>query len=136
MSIYFNAYTVPHSEQRYDTVGDWRIMAPEHDPYVALVVHVSDLKDWRMEALIAVHELVEALLCKHRGITQAEVDAFDMAHPDAEEPGILHDCPYRDEHVTATEIESRLSRELDVDWLEYCKRITALGKEEESDGRD
>jgi hypothetical protein len=129
VSIYFNAYTVPHSEQRYDTAGDWRIMAAEHDPYVAVVIHVSDLRDWRMEALVAVHELIEALLCKHRGITQAEVDAFDMAHPDAEEPGDLIDAPYFLEHQAAAGVERRLARELGVDWLEYTKRIDALGKE-------
>jgi hypothetical protein len=130
MSIYFNAYTVPHSEQRYDSAGDWRIMAAEHDPYVALVVHVSDLKDWRMEFLVAAHELIEAVLCKHRGITQAEVDAFDMAHLDAIEPGILADAPYRQEHIVACEIEERLARELEVDWIEYTRRINALSEEE------
>ena len=54
--------TVPHAQQRYETTGDWW-----WDPDDTLQMRVSALADWRHSVLIAVHELVEALLCKAQG---------------------------------------------------------------------
>lgn len=79
--------TIPHSEQRYPTVGDWqwtqvkvlgRSGFPADDKLVpTLHIKVSEMSDWRHEALVAIHEAVEALLCKYAGITEQEVDDFD-----------------------------------------------------------
>ena len=45
--------TIPHDHQRYNTVGDWQF-----SPDGTLHVKVSEMDDWRHEALIAVHEVV------------------------------------------------------------------------------
>ena len=82
--------------------------------------------------LVAVHELVEVLLCKHRGITAAKVDAFDKAFEKArkpgneDEPGDDPKAPYRKEHFFATNIEALLSAELGVDWAKYEREINDL----------
>ena len=112
--------TVMHEDQRYPTVGDWLNLDTR------FLILVSRLPDWRYEALIAIHELVEAVLCRHAGITQEAVDAFDIAHPEAPEPGDLTDAPYRHQHAIASGIERLLAAELGVDWLEYDKAIEAL----------
>lgn len=65
--------TIPYDQQRYPTVGDWTF-----DKEGNLLIRVSGMGDWRKEALVAVHELVEVLICKQRGITQEQVDKFDM----------------------------------------------------------
>ena len=86
--------TIPHKDQRYATAGDWQFKqgaidqntvvvnnaayAAQADGSQLLHIRVSELGDWRYEALVAVHELVEALLCKYGGITEQEVDKFDM----------------------------------------------------------
>lgn len=120
---------IPHSEQRYPTVGDWLWFGDD------LMIHVSDLGDWKQEALIGIHEAIEALLCRDRGITQDDIDNFDfefeanrevgnamvgIAH---EEPGDDVDAPYRKEHFFATSIERLLAAELGVDWAEYEEAV-------------
>lgn len=113
-----------HKTQRYDTCGNWafRNCIETGD----LIVAVSRMRDWRYEALVAVHEIIEALLCKARGISEEAVTAFDKAHPDADEPGDHPDAPYGREHCFATLIERLLATEFGVDWAEYEKAIDAL----------
>jgi hypothetical protein len=123
--------TIPHEEQRYNTAGDWWF-----DDAGNLEIRVSNMSNWKYEALVAYHELAEVLLCKDRGITVEEVDAFDMAweeeHPGIaqgggmEEPGDDPNCPCRKEHFFATTAERALSAELAVDWFEYDAAIFAL----------
>jgi hypothetical protein len=113
--------TIPHSQQRYETVGDWQF-----DEFSNLSIKVSGTSDWRMTMAVGVHELVEALLCKDRGISEAEVDEFDMAYKGDGEPGNDPSCPYYDEHQVATIIERLLIRELGLNWQDYDRVIDAL----------
>ena len=121
--------TIPHREQRYDTAGYWWF-----DDEGDLQIRVSDAGHglwalnlgWRYEALIAFHELAEALLCQARGITTAQVDTFDKDHPYDDEPGALRNCPYRKEHFFATTVERLLAAELKVDWNDYDAVISEL----------
>lgn len=111
--------TIPHEQQRYTTVGDWF-----YEPDGTLVIRVSKLSDNKREFLIALHELIEVKLCEAAGITQVEVDYFDMVefsyaeHPD-EEPGDNPHAPYRRQHCIATGVERLIAAELDVDWKDY-----------------
>ena len=119
--------TIPHADQRYPTVGDWVFVDDNN-----LQIRVSDLGDRRYNALVAVHELVEALLCQHRGITTEMVDAFDMAYEakrpegNTDEPGNDPNCPCLKEHEFATTVEMLLAEELGVDWGTYDDAVTAL----------
>lgn len=116
--------TIPHASQRYDTVGDW---IWEDENY--LRIRVSSMRRRRYAALVAVHELVEALLCWERGITTEMVDTFDKAfeagRPEGneDEPGDDPTCPYRREHFFATTVERLLAAELRVDWTEYERSV-------------
>lgn len=82
--------------------------------------------------LVAVHELVEVVICKHMGVTQAEVDAFDKQFennrtPDNDsEPGDDQNAPYCEEHCIATGIERILAAELGVPWKEYEEELNDL----------
>lgn len=120
---------IAHAQQRYPTSGDWYFEGKD------LVIRVSKLSDWRREMLVVVHELVEVLICKHRGISQAAVDAFDKKfeadrakgrHGQDEEPGDDPKAPYRKEHFFATNIEALLAAELGVDWGSYEKELQDL----------
>ena len=76
------ARTVPHWRQRYPTVGDWQTPVPGH-----VTITVSAMSDWRYEALVMLHEAVEAAICQHRGISEAAVDEWDKAWDGDGEPG-------------------------------------------------
>lgn len=120
--------TIEHKDQRYSTVGDW--FFESHTPgNQVLRINVSKMADWRHEACIAVHELVEVLMCMEAGISQADVDRFDKEfeanrHPDSvEEPGDSLDAPYRKQHGIASGIERILGAELGVDWNKYADEV-------------
>jgi hypothetical protein len=114
--------TIPHHEQRYDTVGDWQF----NETTGQLTIWVSDLNNWRYELLVGVHELVEALLCSHGKITQEKVDAFDLKYDGDGEPGDEPNCPYRGPHCIATGIERILAAVLGVTWIAYEEAIADL----------
>lgn len=119
--------TIPHDQHRYETVGDYY-----HNPDNTMQIRVSDMGDWRMEFLVAVHEAIEFALCEVRGITEQDITAFDKGfeanrEPDNhDEPGDHPHAPYRREHFFATSIERLIAAELGVDWAEYERKVTAL----------
>ena len=115
--------TIDHSQQRYDTCGDWQF-----DEAGSLVISVSSLKNWRMEALIAIHELIEAVLCRGFNIDQGDVDQFDLQFHGEGEPGDQFAAPYYMQHQIATGVERLLAAYLMVDWLDYEKRVNGLGQ--------
>ena len=118
---------IPHSEQRYPTVGDWFF-----DGEGNLTIKISALNDWRKEMLIALHELVEVLKCKHDGVTQEQVDRFDIVFEKArqdgndDEPGDDPKAPYVKQHCLATGIERVMAAELGVSWKEYEEILNEL----------
>lgn len=121
-----NIKTIPHNKQRYPTVGDWWWTLR------TLEIRVSDLNDPFKEFCIAIHEYVEAMLCKKRGVTQESIDRFDMSYEakrkedDFSEPGDSSGAPYKREHCFATGIERLLISELGIDWKAYEETINSL----------
>jgi hypothetical protein len=151
--------TIEHKDQRYPTVGDWfydytyfckecsqSIITPrveavtcagcrrEHLPLinVTLNIRVSKLPCWEMEALIAVHELVEVLICRADRVEQKSVDDFDIefenrrAKGNNDEPGDDPNAPYKKQHCIATGVERILAAALGVNWSDYADEIEKL----------
>jgi hypothetical protein len=116
--------TIPHNTQHYPTIGDWIFM-----PDGNLIIKVSDMNNWKYEALVGVHELIESLLCKDKGIKDQDVTAFDIAFEknriegNLEEPGDQLNAPYHQQHQFATSIEKEFARALGVDWDIYDKHV-------------
>jgi len=122
--------TIPHASQPYPTVGDWR-----RDEDGTLHINVSEEIGGKYASLVALHELIEVLLCEDRGITCEEVDAFDKSfeaardtgtEPEDAEPGDSPFAPYRKEHFFATSLERLMAAELGVDWNVYDDAVMAL----------
>lgn len=119
--------TIPHAEQRYPTVGDFLTSADG-----TLNVRISEMSDWRREFLVALHELVECMWARHNGVTEADIDAFDIAYEqkrqdgDESEPGNDPACPVYAGHQLATVIERLMAHELGVDWQDYDREVTDL----------
>lgn len=119
--------TIPHRKQRYPTVGDWF-----YDKKGTLHIKVSDMRYWKFEALVAIHELAEVLACKAAGVSQRSVDKFDMKYEkdraggDESEPGDDRNAPYRRQHCFATGIERLLAAELGISWNDYADVVDNL----------
>jgi hypothetical protein len=122
--------TIPHDSHRYETVGDWW-----YDKDGTMQIRVSDMKNWKYELLVAVHELVEQSLCKDRKVTEDVVTKFDKKFEkersfgqvgEDEEAGDDPRAPYRKEHFFATNIERLLSEQLGIDWKTYDDTVMKL----------
>ena len=116
----------PAAKMRYPTVGDWQFK-----PDGSLHITVARMSDRRYEFLVGLHELVEALLCKQAGVSQAAVDAFDVEYEtrrkqgDDSEPGDAAGAPYRREHVIASVTERLAADLLGVNWDRYGAEVAS-----------
>ena len=107
---------VPHHSQRYDTVGDWQWEAQRLEIRVSREIGATHPE---YVSLVFVHELVEALLCRHDGISAAQVDAFDKSYSKAGEPGDDPAAPYYREHRVAERVERQMAAAMGVKWADY-----------------
>ena len=123
---------VDHADQRYETAGDWQWDRDTGE----LVVRVSKTADDRDAFLLAVHEIVEAFLCKIHGVPETAVDRFDEEFNKShnlllDEPGEDPSAPYYSEHGAAEIVERLVAREAGVPWGEYGHRVGQLFDREE-----
>lgn len=98
---------IPHKAQRYDTVGDW-FYEPHGNLYIMISNDHPEYLDPKLQEAVALHELTEALLCGHAGVTQGDVDSFDFEWEQLNkpgEPGESPDAPYHDQHMAADIVE-------------------------------
>ena len=130
--------SILHSAQRYDTCGDWWIDAD--GTWQIRVSQMPSPNATKHMLLIVLHELIEMALCQYRGITDKDVDDFDMTWKPRvvevgdspyetvldDEPGNDPKAPYYHEHQFASGVERILAAELDVDWGEYERSIENL----------
>lgn len=118
---------IPHREQRYETCGDWQKLGE------TLKIRVSDTGDRFSNLLVGLHEMVEAILCEAQGVSEIDVDNFDMlfeklrVEGNLEEPGDHPSAPYHHQHKIADIVERLVAVELGINWEEHCARVEALG---------
>jgi hypothetical protein len=105
---------VPPSEARYRTIGDWFFTFPGD-----LTIQIADTGNWIYNLLVAIHELIEVFLCQIAGVTEKQVDRFDLAHQADEDPGSHPKAPYHDQHMIAMGVEMILSAKAGVKWRKY-----------------
>jgi hypothetical protein len=119
--------TIQHKEQRYETVGDWW-----WDKKNTLQIRVSEMSNPKYEQLVALHEIVEALLCDDAGVAEEDVTAFDIAFEkirppgDESEAGDSKSAPYYHQHQVATMLEQMFAIQLNVRWSDYEKEVNSL----------
>ena len=117
--------SIPPESIRYLTCGDWYFTQDGE-----LIVEVPDFKYAPdSQFLVALHELVEAYLCLRNGIREEDVSAWDIAHPDAEEPAEVEGSPYGDEHETATIVEKIVCQALGINWHRHNDWVQEAGDE-------
>ena len=103
---------------RYRTVGDW-VFGDRGE----LLIQVADTTDWKSNFCVAIHELVEAMLCRRAGIAQLAVDMFDKAYTGTGEPGDEPDAPYHTQHQWATAIEQVVALSLNLSWRKHESNV-------------
>lgn len=117
---------IPHSHQRYNTVGDYQKINHEW------VFTISCLSKRRYEWLVLVHEIIECYLCALAGIPESFITDFDLKYEktrefgDHTEPGDCPTAPYFKQHQIATKIEKILAKLLFVNWSKYSKEVESL----------
>lgn len=125
--------TLPVHQQRYSTAGDYYIH--ENGDWV---IKVSELNHELYNVMIAVHEIIEFALLRHRKFSDKDIDAFDLEWEERlikgkigpeSEPGFAADCPYIREHTMAMAIEMQMCAMAGVNWEQYNEAIAALFKE-------
>jgi hypothetical protein len=116
---------IPQADQRYDTVGDWLFEGRR------LVILVSRMGNEVYQQAVAVHELIEALLCNAAGVTQEAVDRFDMVGlgKDSDEPGFEPTAPYHREHCWADVVERTFIAAAGKSWAKYDQAVGDHGCE-------
>lgn len=115
--------SIPHQKQRYNTCGDW------YEDLEGTQLRVSELSSVDREALLALHELVECLLCRKAGIPESAVDEFDKGiGAELDDPGADARAPYHRQHMIALGIEMLMAQLLDVDWTDYERELEQLSK--------
>lgn len=101
---------IKYKDQQYDTVGNYRKVANGN------LIEVSKLKGYVKDddelAAVALHEMVEMLLCIKRKIKFKDIDNFDIAFKGDGEPGNEKDAPYHKEHRFADMMEQLFLNEL------------------------
>lgn len=121
---------IDHKDQRYDTVGDYF----QSGQLGEVIIRVSKMKDERYQMLVAVHELVELILCRDAGISDQEIDQWDMNFKGDGEPGEHMDAPYWRQHLFATTVEKRMAEIMGIDWKEYDDYIAGFSQDPPSVG--
>lgn len=131
--------TILHEGQRYNTCGDWHWK--EENGEMILHIFVSQMQDdehnnvpaMLMEFVVGIHEAVEAMQCRRDGITEKQVDDFDLDKDYDKacaelgiEPGDHTDAPYKRQHTLATGIERILCYSLNIPWYEYEDQLMEL----------
>ncbi len=119
--------TIPHKDHRYETVGDYW-----EDENGVLQIRVSEMKNEMFNGMVAVHELVEFLLCRKNGVSEEAITKFDIAFEkkrkkgNVDEPGFDNKSPYRKEHTAATAVEMIMCVASGVSWTNYDQKVNSL----------
>jgi hypothetical protein len=106
--------------------GDW---FEDQEGIIKIVTTEMPLKS---QVAVAVHELVEKLLCDEAGVTDNQVTMFDAQfeneretgkHAIDAEPGNDPRSPYKTQHEAATFAERAVCAALALDWKEHEQNV-------------
>lgn len=116
---------IPQEDHRYDTVGDWFYEGRK------MVILVSRMGNEVYQQAVAIHELIEALLCNAADVSQEAVDQFDMVEgKDLDEPGFDPAAPYHRQHCWADVVERTFIAAAGESWSEYDASVGDHGEAE------
>jgi hypothetical protein len=104
---------IDHRYQRYPTWGDYFETAE------SILFRISRFENPAFSQAVLIHELVEKFLNDQRGIRDVDVDAWDLAHPELDDPGLHPDAPYHATHMLSDCLERAYILMTGNDWNDY-----------------
>jgi len=125
--------STPQEKIRASQMGDWWLF--NDDTYV---VHVLETLTPEAQLAVAIHELVEAVLCRKHGVREDQVCSFDEhyeaerqegKHAEDDEPGDHSLAPYRKEHQDATFVERAVCHALGISWPMLWRLVPHSGED-------
>lgn len=114
---------------RYVTLGDYFFKGGKR------VFQITKTGNDVMDDLIFLHEFVEEILTRSRGIKEEDILKFDLwveeevkkgNCPDDAEPAEHKLSPYRKEHRFAEKIERMVAQQLNINWEKYNYELNKL----------
>ena len=110
---------IPHSEQKYDTVGDyWQTKNGNWE------MRISEMTP-EYELAVIEHELAEMVRTIRDGVKWSDVDKFDtetvyLVDPDnISDPGLSRKAPYHKQHMLSDKIERLIIKQDGGTWEDY-----------------
>lgn len=124
------------AEMPFTTLGYWAWSKPHNRG--TLTIQVIPMSDWRHEAAVWGHEIIESVYCWLFRITTESADEFDARYergyadgliPIEREPGDNPDCPYHIGHMLGVFWEHVFIRISLAGWSRYERAcLLALSK--------
>lgn len=108
---------LPASVLRYATSGDWF----ERDGVLHFQIAKTENSDY--DYLVLLHEMTEWFICHRAGVTEQQVDEWDMAHLDSRDPGDEPGAPYGAAHGYSMGLERMLAAFTGIDWNDYDRAV-------------
>lgn len=120
----------PLSSMRYNTLGDYFYKKDG-----TLRFEIADTGNDTYNTMILIHEIIEELMTKVKGINEKKITEFDFKfekeresglHGIESEPGFDIRSPYEPEHMIATAVEMIICAHLGIKWNKYNYDINSL----------
>ena len=122
MTPSLHATPLPPSDLPYPTAGNWEITSS--GDIVASCASLPDMDE--SVALVMIHELVEAFICKCNGISEESVTAFDTSHLELNEPGDSPEAPYHSAHFTSMQVEKMICSSIGLSWHKHEENVSKI----------
>ncbi len=121
--------SIPHKNQRYDTVGDWQeTFSGRPGEFLRFKISRMNLIS---EFAVLIHEMIEWFFCKLAGITSEQVDAWDMGEgKDLDDPGSDPRAPYHLQHMFALQVERMIVEQAGITWEIHEEALDNVGQED------
>ena len=115
--------------QRYDTLGDYYFEDGKR------IFSITKTGNQLFDDLIFIHEFIEEVLTRNKGITEEEIYEYDLKFEEKVkngevdedvEPGEQLDSPYKVQHSIAESVERIMLNHLGISFGEYNETIMKI----------
>jgi hypothetical protein len=111
-----NVKFIPQSEQRFSEIGQ---VGDYWETETSIEFRITELDNPAYSYAILLHELHEKFRNNQLGIKDEDVDAFDLAHPELDDPGLSPEACYHKTHMESDALERLFIILAGADWTAY-----------------
>jgi hypothetical protein len=116
-----NIKFIPQEEQRIaGQIGDY------WETSTSIEFRITRLDNPAHSMAVLLHELHEKFRNDQLGVPDADVDEFDITHPELDDPGLSSAAPYHKAHMEADALERLFIILTGNEWNEYENAVNAL----------